>query len=114
MHVPELRHPASGLLDANLVAARLRFSLPEIAQAVGSRCEALALCPDALEAQAGLAALVRVIVAVDGIVESHAYRTWLELPNPMLGGESPRYRMLHGGAESLARRLEAIAAGILD
>ena len=114
LSVPELRHAESKRFDAAAIAARLGLSIEEVSVAAGTSVRLLALQTDAAEAQPGLEALVRIIVAAEELVGPEMVATWFRSPNRALGGASPSALVLAGKAEALARRLEGALGGVLD
>jgi hypothetical protein len=104
--LPELRDKQSGRLHANRVAERLGVSVNRLAPVAGVSQQALSKRPDSPRAQKGLAAVARVLAALDDLGLAKDAKMWLNAPHRGLADETPLAVMLQGRAEEVARMLE--------
>lgn len=108
---PHLRDAESGRFNAKWIAAALGISLARLAPAAGATQQALSTKPDSAKAQAGLAAVARVLAALDELLPEEQRRMWLNTPHARFGGRTPLALIEAGDAEALARAVEAALEG---
>ena len=110
--MPELRDERSGRFDAKRIAERLGVSINRLAPATGVSQQALSKRPDSPRAQKGLAAIARVLAALDELHPARAAKMWLNAPRPQLDDTAPLELILQGRADAVARMLERALEGI--
>jgi hypothetical protein len=112
--VPSLHDPASGRIDAKLVAAYLDVRLSALARAVGKDYKAVFKSPASAPLQPSLAPIHRTVVAMERIFGNRSSaRAWLNSPNGELDGRTPLSVVMAGRAEVVADMLEGTLAGVI-
>jgi hypothetical protein len=109
----ELHNPASGRIDARLVAKFLAVALPQVAAAVGGSYAAVHKTPDAPGLQKKLGPFKQSLALVSRMTRSRREaRAWLNTPHPDLGEKTPLEVMLSGHADAVVALLENAIAGL--
>jgi hypothetical protein len=103
----ELRDPESGRLDATRMAQWLGVPVRRLAGVAGVSQQALSARPDSKRAQAGLAAVARVMATLDAVRPPQQQRIWLRAPNPRLNGSPPIDLLLNGSAKEVEAALRS-------
>ena len=112
--VPSLHDPASGRIDAKLVAAYLDVPLSTLARAVGKDYKAVFKTPASAPLQALLAPIHRTVVVLERVLGSRSSAlAWLNSPNGELDGRTPLSVVMAGRAEVVADMLEGTLAGVI-
>lgn len=113
---PDLRN-ASYRLDSRKVADRLGVEVAELrylATPPMSR-PGIKKSPDSERLQVGLAAVARVIDALNVLIpDETAQRQWLRTPNPRLADQTPLHLLLNGEGMRVAALLGALREGVVD
>lgn len=107
--MPEVHHPASGRLDAKLLADWLGLPLKSVARGLGREYATIHKTPDAPAIQEGLRVYLRVAAALNHLAGSRiGARVWLNTPNTDLGGVTPHSLLEYdlSDAEMVAELLE--------
>jgi hypothetical protein len=112
--IPSLHDPASGRIDAKLVAAYLDVPLSALARAVGKDYKAVFKSPGSAPLQPGLGPVHRTVVALEGVLGSRSSAlAWLNSPNGELDGRTPLSVVMAGRAEVVTDMLEGTLAGVI-
>jgi putative PIN family toxin of toxin-antitoxin system len=111
--VPAIHDPASGRIDAKLVAAYLDVPLSTLARAVGKDYKAVFKTPGSAALQARLAPIHRTVVGLERILGNRSRAlAWLNSPNKQFDGITPMQLVLEGRCEVVAQLLDATLAGV--
>jgi hypothetical protein len=111
VHVPHLRNPKTGRLDAARIAKTLGVSIRQLAAATPVTQQALSETPDSPRAQSALDPFARVIAVLEQMLAPEQLMAWLRTPNAHWGKRTPLEALLAGDGESVARALEMIRDG---
>ena len=109
----ELHDPATGRLDASLVAEYLKVPLRQLASALGKGYSAVHKTPSAPALQPALRSIKRSLEILEQVlVDRPGVLAWLNSPHPDLGRRTPIDVILEGYPETVEDMLEAALLGI--
>lgn len=108
----DLHDPATGRLDAKLIADYLAIPLSAFATTLDKSVAALHKNPDATSIQEVLSPIARSIAVLSRLLGTKEnVRAWVNSPHPDLGNQTPLNLILEGKAVAVVDMLEAVLAG---